>query len=62
MAYIEILCHFYLQILFVLQVGMGIFGNILFRSCFDHRGVCRGRGMAVVEIMKTSEDCYENDC
>ncbi len=24
-------------------------------------GVCGGRGMAVMEIMKISEDCYENE-
>ncbi len=25
------------------------------------KGVCRWRGMAVMEIMKISEDCFEND-
>ncbi len=60
MAYIEILKKFIFiyKSSFVLQVGMGIFGNILFRSYFDHQGVCRGRGMAVMEIMKISEDLW----
>ncbi len=26
------------------------------------RGMCEGQGMAVMEIMKISEDCYENEC
>ncbi len=26
------------------------------------RGMCGGQGMAVMKIMKISEDCYENEC
>ncbi len=25
-------------------------------------GVCGGAGMAIMEIIKISEDCYENEC
>ncbi len=54
------------------RVGKGIFGNFLYRSSIGFKkllieysggGECAGgRGMAVMEIMKISEDCYENEC
>ncbi len=55
-----------------IHLGMGIFGNFLFRSLIGFKkkllstlGACAGheyQGMAVMEIMKISEDCYENEC
>ncbi len=48
------------------KLGMGNFGNVLFRSSIGFKKINqvlgRVRGMTVIEIMKISEDCYKNEC